>query len=144
MGSPDLRVAKVREDALLPVRAHAGDAGLDLYALDDATLEPQGSVMLRTGVAMAIPDGHVGIIADRSSMAKRGLKIAGGIIDSGYRGEVHIVLWNLGKNSECVKAGDRVAQLMIVPVVLATPQPVALEDLGGSDRGTKGFGSSGR
>lgn len=144
MGGPDLRVAKVREDAKLPIRAHAGDAGLDLYALEDATLEPQGSVMLRTGVAMAIPDGHVGIIADRSSMAKRGLKIAGGIIDSGYRGEVHIVLWNLGKAPETLKAGDRVAQLMVVPVVIATPEPVAISELGGSERGAKGFGSSGR
>lgn len=144
MGGPDLRVAKVREDARLPMRAHAGDAGLDLYALEDATLEPQGSVMLRTGVAMAIPDGHVGIIADRSSMAKRGLKIAGGIIDSGYRGEVHIVLWNLGKTPEVLKAGDRVAQLMVVPVVIATPQAVTMAELGGSERGAKGFGSSGR
>lgn len=97
MNGPDLRVSKMRPDARLPLRAHPGDAGLDLYALENTVIEPQASAMLRTGVAMAIPDGHVGMISDRSSMAKRGLKIAGGIIDSGYRGEVHIVLWNLGQ-----------------------------------------------
>lgn len=137
-----IHMKRVDPHAVLPTRAHADDAGMDLYGLENATLEPQKGKILRTGIAMAIPTGFVGMVADRSSMAKKGIKSAGGIIDAGYRGEVHIVLWNLSTEPVELKAGDRIAQLIIFPV--ATPQIHEVTDLDETTRGTKGFGSTGK
>lgn len=128
--------------ATLPTRAHADDAGLDLYALEDAELLPGVGRVVRTGVAVAIAAGHAGLVCDRSSMAKRGLKTAGGVIDAGYRGEVGVMLWNIARQAQVVKKGERIAQLLIIQV--ATPSPVASQDLGKTDRGHGGFGSTGR
>ncbi|MBI3565662.1 MAG: dUTP diphosphatase, partial [Elusimicrobia bacterium] len=98
--------------------------------------------VLRTGVAVAVPPGHVGLVCDRSSMAKRGLKTAGGVIDAGYRGEVGVVVWNLSREAHTVKKGERVAQMLVIPI--ATPAPIDSEDLGATARGEGGFGSTGR
>ena len=138
----EISVKKMHPDAQLPTRAHPDDAGMDLYSLEDFTLAPQAGHTTRTGIALALPLGTVALVADRSSMAKRGVKTAGGVIDAGYRGELHIVLWNLSSTPIELKRGDRIAQLLILPV--ATPAPVEQESLDETARGTKGFGSSGR
>lgn len=137
-----LPIRRLDPRAVLPTRAHADDAGLDLYALEDARLAPGAGGLLRTGVAVAVPAGHVGLVCDRSSMARRGIKTAGGVIDAGYRGELGVVVWNLSRDEQAVKAGERVAQLLIVPI--ATPAPVESEELDATLRGAGGFGSTGR
>lgn len=137
-----VNVMRVASEAVLPTRAHADDAGLDLYGLDDVILEPSQGKVAKTGIAIALPAGHVGLVADRSSLAKKGVKTAGGIIDAGYRGEIHIVLWNLTKEPIHLKRGERIAQLLILPII--TPAVNEVEALDETLRGTKGFGSSGR
>jgi dUTP pyrophosphatase len=137
-----IRIQKVSPEATLPTRAHADDAGLDLYSLEDVHLEPQQGKTSRTGIALALPPGHVGLVADRSSLAKRGVKTAGGVIDAGYRGEIHIVLWNISSAPVELKRGERIAQLMILPV--ATPAVFEVRELDETARGLKGFGSSGK
>ena len=140
--SGELPVRRLDPAAILPTRAHADDAGLDLYALEDAVVPAGEGRLLRTGVAVAVPAGHVGLVCDRSSLAKRGLKTAGGVIDAGYRGEVGVVVWNLSREPQHVKKGERAAQLLVIPI--ATPAPVESEDLGVTVRGADGFGSTGR
>ncbi|NNN04683.1 MAG: dUTP diphosphatase [Elusimicrobia bacterium] len=128
--------------AVLPTRAHPDDAGLDLYGLEDATLDPGAGALLRTGVAVAVPAGHVGLVCDRSSLARRGLKTAGGVIDAGYRGELGVLVWNLSREPQSVKRGERIAQLLILPI--AVPAPVETDALDATARGVGGFGSTGR
>jgi dUTP pyrophosphatase len=129
-------------DAILPTRTHADDAGLDLYNLEDFSLEPGEGRAIKTGIALAIPKGFVGLVADRSSLGKRGLKTAGGVIDAGYRGEIHIVLWNISGAVFELKRGERLAQLLLIPV--ATPAVQEVTSLDETARGAKGFGSSGK
>jgi dUTP pyrophosphatase len=105
-------------------------------------MAPGEGKMIKTGIALAIPQGFVGLVADRSSLAKRGLKTAGGVIDAGYRGEIHIVMWNVSKEVFELKKGERLAQLMVIPI--ATPAVVEVDLLDDTARGAKGFGSSGR
>ena len=140
--SEELPIRRLEPAAILPTRAHAHDAGLDLYALEDTTVPPGEGRLLRTGVAVAVPAGHVGLVCDRSSLAKRGLKTAGGVIDAGYRGELGVLIWNLSSEPQHVKKGERCAQLLVIPI--ATPAPVESEDLGATARGAGGFGSTGR
>ncbi len=137
-----LEIQKLNADATLPTRAHPEDAGLDLYALEDVVIPAGAGRRVRTGIALAIPAGHVGIVADRSSLAQKGLKTAGGVIDAGYRGEVQVILWNLHAEDQKVARGDRMAQMLILPV--ATPAVRAVESLDGTQRGAGGFGSTGR
>ncbi len=138
----ELPVLKKEEDAILPTRAHAEDAGLDLYSYEDVWLSPRQGRPVRTGVALALRPDFVGLVADRSSLAKRGLKTAGGVIDAGYRGEILVVLWNLSDQEIRLSRGERIAQLLIFPV--ATPRVQEVSELGESARGDKGFGSTGR
>lgn len=137
-----IQIVKTSAEAVLPTRAHPNDAGLDLYNLEDILLEPGSGKVAKTGIALALPVGHVGLVADRSSLGKRGIKTAGGVIDEGYRGEIHIVLWNISKESVHLKKGERIAQLLILPV--ATPAVLEVETLDETARGQKGFGSSGK
>ena len=141
-----LRVARLSEDARLPSRAHAGDAGLDLYAAEAATLGPGERASVGTGVAVEIPDGHAGLVLPRSGLAARhgiALVNAPGLIDSGYRGELRVLLLNTDREEAFeIEPGDRIAQLVISPV--AEPEPVEVEALSGSERAGGGFGSSGR
>jgi dUTP pyrophosphatase len=133
---------KLDEKATLPTRAHPDDAGLDLYVLEDLTLAHGQGGMARTGIAVAVPQGHVGLIADRSSVAKRGLKTVGGVIDAGYRGELGVILWNMSNQAQTLKSGERLAQLLIVPI--ATPAVEEAAQLDETERGTGGFGSTGK
>ncbi len=137
-----LPMRRLDPSATLPTRAHADDAGLDLYSLEDGELGPGEGRLVHTGVAVAIAAGHVGLVCDRSSMAKRGLKTAGGVIDAGYRGEIGVMLWNISRQAQAVKKGERIAQLLVIPI--ATPAPVESEDLGETARGAGGFGSTGK
>ncbi len=137
-----LPAKKLDPRATLPTRAHPDDAGLDLYALESVMLPAGGGMVARTGVAVAVPAGHVGLVADRSSMAKRGLKTAGGVIDAGYRGELGVVLWNISGQTQTIAAGERLAQLLIVPV--ATPVVEERSSLDETSRGANGFGSTGK
>lgn len=139
----NLEIVRFSPQATLPTRAHPDDAGLDLFGLEEFTLAPGEGKVARTGIGIALPPGHVGQVADRSSMAKRGIKSAGGVIDAGYRGELHIVLWNISGAPVAVKAGERIAQLLIFPVATPAVQEVG-SFAGETARGTKGFGSSGR
>lgn len=141
-----LRVRRLDPRAQLPTRAHGGDAGLDLYALDGATLGPGERVSVRTGIAVEIPPGRAGLVLPRSGLAERhgiALVNAPGLIDSGYRGEVRVLLLNTDRAEACeILRGDRIAQLVLVAI--EAPGVEAVEGLELSERGSGGFGSSGR
>lgn len=140
-----LRVRRVDPRAVLPTRAYPGDAGLDLYALDDAELGPGERASVRTGIAVQIPEGHAGLVLPRSGLARRhGISVvnAPGLIDAGYRGEVEVLLLNTDQSASfSIAAGDRIAQLVIVSV--HTPEVLEADELAFSERGSGGFGSSG-
>lgn len=140
--SERLFVKKVVPEAILPTRAHADDAGLDLYALQDGVLPPGEGLVARTGIAIALPEKTVGLVADRSSMAKSGVKTSGGVIDAGYRGEIHIILRNITTKEVRFSRGERIAQLLILPCY--SPAVVETTELDETGRGTKGFGSTGK
>lgn len=141
----ELRVVQLDPDLALPSYAHEGDAGLDLIAAEDVDLAPGARAAVPTGLRIAIPAGWVGLVHPRSGLARRhGVTVANapGTIDAGYRGEVQVLLINLGDDAVTLHRGDRVAQLLLQRVGHATV--VAVEDLDGSTRGAGGFGSSGR
>jgi dUTP pyrophosphatase len=142
----ELRVSRLIEGALLPTRAHAGDAGLDLYACEVAHIGPGERWGVGTGIAVEIPDGHAGLVLPRSGLAREhGISLVNspGLVDSGYRGEVRVLLLNTDPAETFrVVSGDRIAQLLITPIVLA--EPVEAAALADSARGGGGFGSSGR
>jgi dUTP pyrophosphatase len=144
--SVDLRVGKLKGDAILPTRAHEGDAGLDLYACEAAHIGPGERWSVGTGIAVEIPDGHAGLVLPRSGLAREhGISLVNspGLIDSGYRGEVRVLLLNTDPAEVFrVEPGDRIAQLLITPI--ASVAPVEAEALAESARGEGGFGSSGR
>ena len=141
----DLPVTRLRDDAILPTRAYPGDAGLDLVACERHELAPGERAMVGTGIAVAIPDGHAGLVTPRSGLAaKHGITIVNtpGLVDSGYRGELRVILHNTDTTEPfVVEPGMRIAQLVVVAVPEATLREVdALPD---SERGEGGFGSSG-
>jgi len=142
----DLPVVKLKDEALLPTRAHEGDAGLDLYACEAAHIGPGERWSVGTGVGVEIPTGHAGLVLPRSGLARdHGIALvnAPGLIDSGYRGELRVLLLNTDPAETFrVEPGERIAQLLITPI--ATPEPVEATELGDSARGEGGFGSSGR
>ncbi len=141
-----LPIARLNDEAVLPSRAHEGDAGLDLYACEAAHIGPGERWSVGTGIAVEIPDGHAGLVLPRSGLAKRhGISLVNspGLIDSGYRGEIRVLLLNTDPAEVFrVASGDRIAQLVISPIALA--EPVESEGLADSARGDGGFGSSGR
>lgn len=140
-----LRVRRLAEQARLPSRAHLGDAGLDLYALEGAELGPGERVALRTGIAVEIPEGHAGLVLPRSGLAVRhgiALVNAPGLIDAGFRGEIQVLLLNTDRASAFeIATGDRIAQLVLVRV--DTHDVLEVDELALSERGAGGFGSSG-
>ena len=142
----ELRFVRLREEAILPKRAHQGDAGVDLYADEPAHLGPGERWSVGTGVSVEIPDGHAGLVLPRSGLAREhgiALVNAPGLIDSGYRGEIRVLLLNTDPAEVYrVKPGDRIAQLVVTPVIAT--EPVEAEALSDSGRGEGGFGSSGR
>ena len=145
MTGVDLPFSQIRPEGRLPQAQHPGDAGLDLRAAEGVTVKPGERAMVPTGVAVAIPDGHAGLVLPRSGLAsKKGLTLANapGLIDSGYRGEVICVVVNLDPHEAVeISVGDRIAQLVLV----AVPQvsPTLVDELPESSRGAGGFGSTG-
>ena len=140
----EVAVARLRDDARLPERAYAGDAGLDLAACERVDLAPGERAVVPTGIAVAIPEGFAGFVQPRSGLAARhGIAVVNspGLIDSGYRGEIRVVLLNTDPERAFVaEAGDRIAQLVVVPI----PEfdLVEVDELPPSERGVRGFGSS--
>jgi dUTP pyrophosphatase len=140
-----LKVRRLDARAVLPTRAYAGDAGLDLYALEERELGPGERASIGTGISIQIPEGQAGLVLPRSGLAaSHGIAIvnAPGLIDSGYRGEVRVLLLNTDRSKAfTVTVGDRIAQLVLVRV--ETPAVEEVDELALSDRGAGGFGSSG-
>jgi dUTP pyrophosphatase len=140
-----LAVRRLDPRAVLPARAHDGDAGYDLCALEPVSLEPGERAVVRTGLAVELPERHAGLIVPRSGLAARhgiALVNAPGLIDEGYRGELRVLLLNTDRSQAVrLEAGDRIAQLVIVRP--AQPDVVEVQDLPASARGENGFGSSG-
>jgi dUTP pyrophosphatase len=141
----ELRFIRLNDAATLPSRAHDNDAGLDLYAAESARIEPGERVSVGTGLAVAIPAGLAGLVLPRSGLALRhGISLvnAPGLIDPGYRGELRVLLLNTDRAEEFrIAPGDRIAQLLLVPIAFATPQESG--ELGETTRGAGGFGSTG-
>jgi len=140
-----LKVRRLDARARLPTRAYPGDAGLDLYALEDAVLEPGERAAVPTGIAVEIPEGQAGLVLPRSGLAARhgiALVNAPGLIDAGYRGELRVLLLNTDRAARfAISAGDRIAQLVLVRVETSAVEEVG--ELAVSERGAGGFGSSG-
>jgi dUTP pyrophosphatase len=140
----ELPIRRLTEAAVLPERAYAGDAGLDLAACERVELAPAARAVVGTGLAVAIPDGYAGFVQPRSGLAARhGIAVvnAPGLIDSGYRGEIRVVLLNTDPaQAFVVEHGMRIAQLVILPV--PEVEPVEHDELPESERGVRGFGSS--
>ena len=143
----EIPVQRLRADAVVPDYAHEGDAGCDLVAVEGVRLAARGGrALVATGLSMAIPSGHGGFVVPRSGLAARhGVTCANapGLIDAGYRGEIKVILVNLDPELDYeVHPGDRVAQLVIMPV--ANARFVTFDELPEASRGTGGFGSTGR
>lgn len=145
--APDLAIKVLDERAVVPQRAHAGDAGLDLSILEAVAIEPGSRARVGTGLAIAVPSGYAGFVVPRSGLAARlGLSVVNtpGIIDAGYRGELQLLLLNTDREQVIeLAAGERVAQLLIMPVALSAV--VTVEELpdAGDARGAGGYGSTG-
>ena len=132
---------KLDEGAKMPTRAHAWDAGLDLYSREDKYVYPGEHAIFDTGVHAAIPKDCVGLITSKSGLMAKGIT-SRGTIDSGYTGSIKTVLFNHGSESYLVRKGDKITQLLILPVIICDTELV--DELEDTERGEGGFGSSGR
>jgi dUTP pyrophosphatase len=143
---PTIAFRRLRPDATLPVRQHAGDAGLDLCCVEPVRLAPGERASVPTGLAVAVPVGYAGFVTPRSGLAARhGVTLVNtpGIVDAGYRGELRVLLMNTDRDEPfAAEPGERIAQLLIVPVAL--PATVEADVLDETERGAGGFGSTGR
>ena len=148
----NLEVVLLSENAKAPTRSYALDAGLDLYAAEDLFISVNETKVVKTGVAIAVPEGYVGKIEDRSSMAAKGLRTGAGVVDSGYTGEVGIVIHNISnvsvkdpilwRSGYTIKKGDKIAQMLIYKV--ERPSVTVVDSLSRSGRASNEFGSSGK
>ena len=137
-----IEVQKLSKDARIPSKSNQSDAGWDLYAAEDAIVEPSQTELIVTDIAMAIPESYVGLIWDRSGMAtKRGIHRFAGVIDSGYRGPIKVCLWNSTQEYCVINKGDRIAQILFQ----AVPDfpIIEVQNLDKTSRGSHGFGSTG-
>lgn len=137
-----LQIKLLRQEANFPTRGSNKAAGYDLYSCEEVTLPQMGIAKISTGIAIAIPDCHYGRIAPRSSLGVKGVMVHAGVIDSDYRGEIVVVLQNLGQNAYVVHKQDKIAQLIIEKI--STPTIVQVSELDDTLRGEKGFGSTGK
>ena len=140
------KVQKISKHAVLPTRATEGSAGFDLYSCLERpiSINPNERLLVSTGIAMELPSNHCGMVCSRSGLAaKQGIFVlnAPGIIDSDYRGEIKVILYNLGNETATIKHAQRIAQLVIVPIT--TPELNLIDEISDTTRGTSGFGSSG-
>jgi dUTP pyrophosphatase len=137
-----LKVKKIQVDAKVPHYSHKGDAGLDLFSSVDSVLNKGEVKAVPTGIQVAVPEGHVGLIWDKSGISLKGVHRLAGVIDSGYRGEVRVVMANLGEKLFVIKRGMKIAQLLIQPVM--DVEVVEVDELEETSRGQNGFGSTGK
>lgn len=138
-----IKVKKLHEAAKLPSYAHPGDVGMDLFCLDQYTLLPGERRIFNVGFALEFPAGYVALVQDKSSLPKlAGIHTMGGVFDAGFRGEYNAQLINLGQEPYTIEAGQKIAQLLIMPVVIAELEETT--ELSESSRGTGGFGSTGK
>jgi dUTP pyrophosphatase len=137
-----LKVKKMHPDAVVPPRPYAGDAGIDLCTVEEVVIPAHGRARVPTGIAVELPAGCVGLIWDKSSLSHdQGLKVLGGVIDEGYRGEIRMCLANLSDEPQTLTKGQKAAQMLVQKV-----EHVAIEEAGElapSERGERGWGSSG-
>jgi len=138
----ELKVKKMSPDAKLPLYGHKGDAGMDLFSSMEYVLQKSEVFAVPTGISVEIPKGYVGLIWDKSGVSLKGAHRLAGVVDAGYRGEIKVVMVNLGKDPFVIDKGMKIAQLLIQPVVEA--EVVEVEDLEDSSRGEGGFGSTGK
>jgi dUTP pyrophosphatase len=136
-----LKVKRIHPEARLPGYGHTGDAGLDLFSVADHDLGPGEVFAVPTGIQVAIPAGHVGLVWDKSGISLKGVHRLAGVVDSGYRGEVRIVLVNLSGGTFAVKKGMKIAQMLVQPVV--SVGILESDELDATPRGEGGFGSTG-
>jgi dUTP pyrophosphatase len=140
---PVVNLKKLDEDAIIPTKANRLDAGYDLYAFHGTILQKHAHKLIKTGISMAIPEGYVGLIWPRSGMAyKHGIDVFAGVIDSSYRGEIGVVLYNSQYSNYSIEKGDRIAQILFQKVEDFDLHVV--ENLDDTSRGVGGFGSSGK
>jgi len=138
-----IEVQLITETATMPTQATPGAAGWDLYADEDVTIRPGARAMIATGIALRLPVDTAGLIWPRSGMAwKQGVDVLAGVVDSDYKGAVNVVLQNHGVEPVDIETGDRIAQLLVQPAPAA--RMMAVNELGGTHRGGRGFGSSGK
>lgn len=137
----EIRVKRIHPEARLPVYGHPGDAGLDLFSAVDRELRPGEVFAVPTGLQVAVPPGHVGLVWDKSGISLQGVHRLAGVVDAGYRGEVRVVVINLGAGPYAIKTGMKIAQMLVQPV--AAVSVVEADSLDGTPRGEGGFGSTG-
>ncbi len=138
----ELKVSKTHPDAKLPSYGHKGDAGIDLFSSVDFVLDRGQFEAVSTGIKVAIPEGYVGLIWDKSGISLKGVHRLAGVIDSGYRGEVKVVLINLGDSAFVIEKGMKIAQMLVQPLTVV--KIVETEELDDTSRGEGGFGSTGK
>ena len=136
-----LKVERINGENKLPLYGHPGDAGLDLFSAGDIDLEPGKAVPVPTGIKVAVPEGFVGLVWDKSGISLKGVHRLAGVIDSGYRGEIKVVMINLGTEVFSFSKGMKVAQLLIQPVISVLVEET--DNLDDTSRGENGFGSTG-
>lgn len=137
-----IKIKKLKDGAKLPSYAHYGDVGMDLYAMETVTIKPMEHYRFWHGFAMEFPEGYAAIVKDKSSISKAGLSTMGGVFDAGYRGEYNTHLVNLGSEPYTIEEGDKVSQILIMPVTIAELEET--DALSESARGEGGFGSTGK
>lgn len=137
-----IKIKKLSENATLPRYAKPGDAGMDFYSNEETTILPNERKLISTGIVMAIPPGYVGLIWDKSGIAtKYGIKTMAGVIDSGYRGEIKILIHNLSNQIHKIEKNTKIAQMLIQPIECR--KVIEVEELDQTERGEGGFGSTG-
>jgi len=141
MNEITVKFRKIKEEATVPSYAHKGDAAMDLYSLEERTLERGEPYLFHLGFASEFPQEFVALVQDRSSMGKRGVRTLGGVIDSNYRGEWGVILVNVTDNEVLIRPGDRIAQVLFIPIAQASI--TSSESLSESER-KGGFGSTGK
>ncbi len=138
----ELKVKRIHPSAKPPLYQHKGDAGLDLFSSVDCILKAGEVKAVPTGIQLAIPEGYAGLVWDKSGISLKGVHRLAGVIDSGYRGEVKVVMVNLSQKPYPIQKGMKIAQLLVQPV--AEVRVVEVEDLEDTSRGENGFGSTGK
>jgi len=136
-----IKIKKLNLEAIIPSYAHEGDAGMDIFSCEDVIIKPNERHLVSTGISIELPEGYVALVWDKSGVANKGIKSMGGVIEYTYRGEYKIILYNTSKEPYEIKKAQKIAQLLIQPIITAEIQEVL--ELSETKRGDGGFGSTG-